>query len=188
MKYYKVGDKLRVKSIDWYNKRKDNVFGTVFDTTPHFIASMSKYCGQVATITKMICSNVFKVSLDGGDYDWENDMFEGLVEEETTSNIIEETKPNCDNINNIEQNEKVAICADKECVFYGTIVRKDGDEVVIKDKIMKRANVKELLPIIEAYGEGKTIQFFSNDKGWVEKEESTFLTEILLLKQILKKL
>ena len=147
MKYYKVGDKLRVKSIDWYNKRKSNFLGIVYDTTPHFLEDMSKYCGQVATITKMLCSNVFKISLDGGYYDWGNDMFEGLVEEETTSNIIEDTKPNCDNINNIkceknnnqlidnniELNEKVAIYADKEGVFYGTIVRKDGDEVVIKN-------------------------------------------------------
>lgn len=133
MKYYKVGDKVRIKSIDWYNKRKSDVLGIVYDTTPHFLEDMSKYCGQVATITKMLCSNVFKISLDGGYYDWENDMFEGLVEEETTSNIIEDTKPNCDNINNIELNEKVAIYADKEGVFYGTIVRKDGDEVVIKN-------------------------------------------------------
>lgn len=133
MKYYKVGDKLRVKSIDWYNKRKSEVLGIVYDTTPHFLEDMSKYCGQVATITKMICSNVFKISLDGGYYDWSNDMFEGLVEEETTSNIIEETKSHCDNINNIELNEKVTICADKEGVFSGTIVRKDGGEVEIKN-------------------------------------------------------
>ena len=42
---------------------------------------------------------------------------------------------------------------------------------------MKRTSAKELLPIIKAYAEGKTIQFFSNDKGWVDKEYLNFSEE-----------
>ena len=42
---------------------------------------------------------------------------------------------------------------------------------------MKRTNVKELLPIIQAYAEGKTIQFFSMDKGWEDKEYLSFTEE-----------
>lgn len=42
---------------------------------------------------------------------------------------------------------------------------------------MKRTSAKELLPIIKAYSEGKTIQFFSNDKGWVDKEYLNFSEE-----------
>ena len=42
---------------------------------------------------------------------------------------------------------------------------------------MKRTNAKELMPIIQAYAEGKTIQFFSNDKGWVDKEYLNFSEE-----------
>lgn len=42
---------------------------------------------------------------------------------------------------------------------------------------MKRTSAKELLPIIKAYAEGKTIQFFSNDKGWVDKEYPNFSEE-----------
>ena len=42
---------------------------------------------------------------------------------------------------------------------------------------MKRTSAKELLPIIKAYSEGKTIQFFSNDKGWVDKEYPNFSEE-----------
>lgn len=88
MKYYKVGDKVRIKSLDWYNKNKSRVLGTVYLVVP-FIESMSKYCGQVATITKVIAGNVFEISLDNGCNEWSDTMFEGLVEEETVSNIIE---------------------------------------------------------------------------------------------------
>ena len=92
IKYYKVGDKVRIKSLDWYNKNKSRVLGTIYLVVP-FIESMSKYCGQVATITKLLGSNVFEISLDNGCNEWSDEMFEGLVEEETTPNIIEEERP-----------------------------------------------------------------------------------------------
>ena len=147
MQYYKVGDKVRIKSLDWYNECKSKVLGTVYDITPRFIEGMSKYCGQVATIIEIVTGHAYKISLDSGCYDWSGDAFEGLVEEETASNIIEETKTHCDsmntingeknnnqlNHNNMELNKKVIIRADRAGVFYGTIVRKNGDEVELKD-------------------------------------------------------
>ena len=42
---------------------------------------------------------------------------------------------------------------------------------------MNRTSAKELLPIIQAYAEGKTIQFFSMDKGWEDKEYLSFMEE-----------
>ena len=42
---------------------------------------------------------------------------------------------------------------------------------------MKRISAKELLPIIQAYAEVKTIQFFSMDKGWEDKEYLNFSEE-----------
>lgn len=98
IKYYKVGDKVRIKSIDWYNENKSKIIGVTYLVIP-FIESMSKYCGQVATITEVIGGNEYKISLDNGYYDWTSYMFEGLVEEETTPNIIEEEKTYLDNMN-----------------------------------------------------------------------------------------
>lgn len=54
MTKFKVGDKVRVKSIEWYNKNKDEC-GAVFDEYSNernasFIANMAKYCGNVLTI------------------------------------------------------------------------------------------------------------------------------------------
>lgn len=42
---------------------------------------------------------------------------------------------------------------------------------------MKRTSAKELLPIIKAFGEGKTIQFFSTDKGWTDRDYPSFNEE-----------
>ena len=107
IKYYKVGDKVRIKSLDWYNERKDKLLGIVFDTTPYFIESMSKYCGQVATITEVVSDNEYKISLDSGCCNWSGYTFEGLVEEESVSNIIEEEKTYLDNMNTINDERNI---------------------------------------------------------------------------------
>ena len=39
---------------------------------------------------------------------------------------------------------------------------------------MTREQAKELLPIIQAFAEGKTIQFFSLEKKWVDREYPNF--------------
>lgn len=83
MKYYKVGDKVRIKSIDWYNENKDYDKGIIyFEESFDFTESMSKYCGQIATITHIIEKyDEYKINLDHGYYAWTYEMFEGLVKE-----------------------------------------------------------------------------------------------------------
>ena len=77
---YKVGDKVQIKNLDWYNQNKDED-GDVY-LSMSFVANMSKYCGQVATIIKASGHNKYKIALDNGYYNWSDEMFEGLVEEE----------------------------------------------------------------------------------------------------------
>lgn len=95
---YKVGDKVRIKSLDWYNQNKSYETGNVY-LSMSFVANMSQYCGQVATIIQASGRNEYKITLDNGYYIWSDEMFEGLVEEETKSNIIEEATAQCDIIN-----------------------------------------------------------------------------------------
>lgn len=47
---YKVGDKVRIKSLDWYNKNKDD-YGYVWCTEFLFTPEHSKYCGRELTIS-----------------------------------------------------------------------------------------------------------------------------------------
>ena len=46
---YQVGDKVKIKSIEWYNANK-NSDGTVEGVGDVFIDVMSEYCGRTATV------------------------------------------------------------------------------------------------------------------------------------------
>lgn len=71
---YEIGDKVYVKSIDWYNANKD-IYGNVNVSKSFFIPSMKKYCGKMLTITEVLDSH-YKVAEDGGEFYWTDDMFE----------------------------------------------------------------------------------------------------------------
>lgn len=74
---YKVGDRVVVKSLDWYNENKDSV-GTV-RVPCAFIREMSTYCGKIVTIRSV--SAVSYRTVEGCGYAWSDEMFEGLAEE-----------------------------------------------------------------------------------------------------------
>lgn len=79
---YKVGDKVRIKSLDWYNENKDKD-GFVDFSTSVFVPGMSQFCGKIVTIEDVFEEEDDVVyCMEGIDYDWTNEMFEGLVEEE----------------------------------------------------------------------------------------------------------
>lgn len=78
---YNVGDKVRIKSLDWYNENKDKD-GFVDFSTSVFVPGMSQFCGKIVTIEDVFEEEDVVYCMEGIDYDWTNEMFEGLVEEE----------------------------------------------------------------------------------------------------------
>lgn len=80
---YKIGQKVRVKSLDWYHHNKDN-FGSVCvgDKKPKFTYAMSKYCGQVLTVDDHSeYEGEYYMIEDDGVYTWTDEMFEGVVDD-----------------------------------------------------------------------------------------------------------
>lgn len=75
---YIVGDKVIVKSLDWYNENK-NECGDV-NVPCCFVRSMSEYCGKVVTIKRIYYSS-YIIDDDGGRFSWSDEMFEGLARE-----------------------------------------------------------------------------------------------------------
>lgn len=75
---HKVGDKVRIKSIDWYNQNKSDKGYLIVDGVG-FTPGMSEYCGKEATITNKIgeTEEAFRINIDEGQY-WYN---EGMIEE-----------------------------------------------------------------------------------------------------------
>ena len=79
---YNVGDRVLVKSIDWYNKNKDEDGNIDINHDFTFYADRSRYCGKVFTIVEVF-DNCYAVKEDNNEYYWSDEMIEGLVEAKT---------------------------------------------------------------------------------------------------------
>ena len=78
---YKVGDKVRIKSIDWYNENKDE-YGNIDCGDYLMIFEKSQFCGKIVTISSISdVTDSYKIEEDNGRDNWTDEMIEGLVEE-----------------------------------------------------------------------------------------------------------
>lgn len=69
---HKVGDKVRIKSKEWWEENKDE-FGEI--DSCNFTEMMQHYCGKVATIVDMD-NYSYSIDLDNGSYSWCDGIFE----------------------------------------------------------------------------------------------------------------
>lgn len=83
---YKVGDKVKIRSLDWYNANKTKGNEVYLEGTV-FLQLMSKYCGKVATII-CACRYGYSLDIDGGHYNWVDEMFEENINDMETKEII----------------------------------------------------------------------------------------------------
>jgi len=95
---YKLGDRVKIKSLDWYNENK-NKTGDVPCGEWNFTQWYIPYCGEVMTI-RFIWEDDECYKMVNSDLHWTDEMIEGLVEEETkfgtASNPIEiKSNANC---------------------------------------------------------------------------------------------
>ena len=84
---YKPLDKVRIKSIDWYNENKDEVGNIRYkrdgSAYPVFFSKyMSNFCGKILTI-KSVFKHSYHMNETSSCVFWTDEMIEGLVEEET---------------------------------------------------------------------------------------------------------
>lgn len=70
---YKVGDKVRIKSREWYDKNKGDD-GDV-DVPCGFTKEMSDLCGKDAVIT-LVYKRFYVINIDNGEFRWSDEMFE----------------------------------------------------------------------------------------------------------------
>ena len=86
---YKVGDKVKIKSFDWYNANKNSEGAIIFNDFRIFDESMSEFCGKVVTIDAYVPrGNYYDIKEDGKVNFWSDDMFEGLVDEEPQEKMV----------------------------------------------------------------------------------------------------
>ena len=131
---YKVGDKVRIKSLDWYNENKDE-YGYIDYGCYMFFPRMSKFCGKTFEIAE-VYSNCYHVKeLYAKTLDWTDEMIEGLVEEPVLSapNITE----------GVYIHEKDMKCTTKYILPDGYIVKDENGNVINAQKIVLEKKKKE---------------------------------------------
>ena len=86
---YKVGDKVQIKSLEWYNENKDDL-DQVKCSDYIFTHPMTKYCGKTVTIK---CINTkdcyYLISEDDGYRSWTDEMIKCKVEENKLMDLVE---------------------------------------------------------------------------------------------------
>ena len=74
---YKIGDRVRIKSLDWYNDNRD-YYGNVDCGFYYFTEEMTKYCGKILTIGE-VYRNDYELQEDKN-FIWTDDMFDSIIE------------------------------------------------------------------------------------------------------------
>ena len=81
---FKVGDRVRIKSFDWYKENKDENGSVLCNYNYYFTRLMTKYCGEVMTVKDIINVPICRCYMFEEDEfvcHFSDDMLEGLVEE-----------------------------------------------------------------------------------------------------------
>lgn len=168
---HKVGDKVRIKSLDWYNENKD-INGYICG----FTLKMSEYCGKTATVVKVGCCH-YELDIDDGDWYWTDEMFD--------ENYNMERR-----IGEIFEHEGVKLqCVENEscdgCFFYnnGSCLFEDHREYNYACLCMGRKDGKSV--IFKKYNNMEQKEFtISIPDGYeLDKEMSTFENIVLKKKE-----
>lgn len=77
-KKFKVGDKVRVKSLEWYNGNKNEKGNVIIDTDNcvNFTAEMSRLCGEIMQVEEM---RDYYYVMNGSIFAWQDWMLEDEV-------------------------------------------------------------------------------------------------------------
>ena len=87
---YKPGDRVRVKSLDWYNTNKNSEGTIIFNGFRIFDEDMSKFCGKVVTIESYNSRwYYYDIKEDEKVNFWYDEMFEDpAIEEEPQEKMV----------------------------------------------------------------------------------------------------
>ena len=86
---YKVGDKVKIKSLEWYNQMRDSD-GDIYlnDFGISFVKDMSVFCGKKATIVFDL-GGEYQLDIDNKKWSWKDWMLE---DEPTISEQLKEKR------------------------------------------------------------------------------------------------
>lgn len=130
---FKVGDRVKIKSLDWYNENK-TIHGDIWFDNAVFVGGQSLYCGCELTIRLVTDDSYYVIE---NDYYWTDEMIEGLVEEEA--------KPKYEDEVNGEYDSTTEYLVRPS----GYIFKDENDNVINATKIVLEKKKKEYPTTIE---------------------------------------
>ena len=151
----KVGDKVKIKSREWYERWKDKI-GSV-NVPEHFILPMAAFCGEVLTVEE-IRTGCFKMKEDNHKWDFSLEMFEEVypVQEQLSSKFPK-----------IDLNSPY---------LYQSPYEVKGSELVLSKEEQKRLKEQILSPCSEREKELlKKQSFFASKDEEVTKKLSAYV-------------
>lgn len=161
---YKPGDKVKVKSIKWYNDNKDdNDF--IYCCNVRFVPLMSAYCDCILTIKT---SDQGFYHVEENSWVWSDGMFEGLVEETIQPVIFKNIV-----FSNENYSDKVELCLGDDY----EIVIEDGKTFVQRKKPKYPTTYKECCS-----GVLKIAHIYTDIRGVTDKEYNLYLSFIELIR------
>lgn len=122
---YRKGDRVRVKSLEWYNANKNSYGTIIFNGFRIFNEDMSKFCGKVVTIEyyNSTC-NYYDIEEDGKANYWYDEIFEGLAIEEEPQEKMVSLEKVCERLKNTIDDDVLVKC--------GSVIKcMDVDEFVL---------------------------------------------------------
>lgn len=112
---YKKGDRVRVRSLEWYNANKNSKGVIILQDWRIFEESMSEFCGKVVTIEAYNSrGNYYDIKEDGKVNYWSDDMFEGLAIEKPQDKMVSLDKV-CSWIDDVDISKYLS------CIFSGAV-------------------------------------------------------------------
>lgn len=128
---YKKGDKVRVKSLEWFNINKGDDGDVLCDDAVHFTPDMTPCCSKIVTISEVFLSYGYSIKGSFKDYIWTDEMFEGFAEPDIkitiaipTDNVLEKDSIR---VEYNEESNEVILTADKENTYKPRV----GDYVTL---------------------------------------------------------
>ena len=85
---YKVGDKVKIKSLEWYNTFSDNGNKYIRHDRAWFTKEMAEYCGKTAIVIG-IYNDSYDLDIDNKEWGWYDWMLE---DEPTVSDQLKEKR------------------------------------------------------------------------------------------------
>ena len=131
---YKVGDKVRIKSLDWYNTHKDK-YGNIVDLKGNyfFVYDMSKYCGKIATIMVCDCdTNSYILDIATIGFSWTDEMFDETFSEDQHKEVKLIWKKS----KKINQDEKIKMESKKVKITLPKNCEVDKVKTSVEDKFI----------------------------------------------------